>query len=225
MISHLTVNLNSDFAEPISTFLRDKNKELIISDIIFYDSKKIVYKARLRKSDFIDSMDKILLEEKHIKEKYGVRYFEILNSDSTLKIYSILIIQNMPYLAEKLLLKFDESVFIIPPLILNDWGLKVNLLAISGFLESIQDFLQANAIKYEIVKIGNLDLGSKILSEREEIIIKKAYDAGYFEQPRRISMENISDNLEITKSTFMRILRKAENKIIKNYLEEIGKKS
>ncbi len=222
MISHLTVNLNSDFAEPISTFLRDKNKELIISDIIFYDSKKIVYKARLRKSDFIDNMDKILLEEKQIKEKYGVRYFEILNSDSTLKMYSILIIQKMPHLAEKLLSTFSDSVFIIPPLILNDWGLKVNLLAISGFLEPIRNFLQENTIKYEVVKIGNLDFGSKILSEREEIIIKRAYDSGYFEQPRRNNLENLSDSLGITKSTLMRILRKAENKIIKNYLEEVG---
>ncbi|MGC8726753.1 MAG: helix-turn-helix domain-containing protein [Thermoplasmata archaeon] len=222
MISHLTINLNSDVSEPISTFLRDKNKELIISDIIFYDSKKIVYKARLRKSDFIDNIDKILLEEKQIKEKYGVRYFEILNSDSTLKMYSILIIQKMPHLAEKLLSTFSDSVFIIPPLILNDWGLKVNLLAISGFLESIRNFLQENTIKYEVVKIGNLDFGSKILSEREQIIIKRAYDSGYFELPRRNNLENLSDSLGITKSTFMRILRKAENKIIKIYLEEVG---
>lgn len=222
MISHLTINLNSDVAEPISTFLKGKNKELIISDIIFYDCKKIVYRARLRKSDFIDNLDKIKLKEERIKEKYGVKYFEIIDSDSTLKMYSILIIQNMPPLAGELLSKFNDSVFIIPPMILNDWGLKVNLLAISGILESIQNFLQENTIKYEVIKIGNLEFGSKVLSEREEIIIKRAYDAGYFEQPRRNSMENISDNLAITKSTFMRILRKAENKIIKNYLEEIG---
>ncbi len=222
MISQLTLILESELAEPVSKFLKGKNKELTVNNIIFYDKKKIVYRAKLRKDDFIDDLDKITQQEDRIKQNYGLQYFEILSSDSALKIYNVLIIQNMPPFAEKLLSEFQESVFIIPPLILNDWGLNVNIIALSGALGFIQDFLQKNNIKYEIIKVGNLNLGNKILSDREDEVIKRAYDKGYFEQPRINKMSNISQDLGITKSTFMRILRKAEKKIIRNYLDGAG---
>lgn len=220
MVSHISINLKSGMAQPFADFIEGKDKELSINNILFYDDNKIVYRARLKKNDFIENVEKIFGKEKYIMEKYGIQYFEILETDRALKVYDILIIQSLPQLAREVLLNFGQSVFIIPPLILNSEEFRVNLITLPGELEKLKIFLENREINYEILKINRLETESdEDLLDREKIILRYAYESGFFEQPRRKNMKELSEKLGLTKSTFLRILRKAEKKIIGNYLD------
>ena len=55
---------------------------------------------------------------------------------------------------------------------------------------------------------------SSSLSSRQSEVIKHAYEAGYFDWPRRADAETLADQLDISHSTFLEHLRKAEKKVI-----------
>ncbi len=220
MVIQIKINIRPDITEPFLNFTSGRNKELFIDDIIFYDDSKIVYRAVLKKSDFIDDIEKIMEEKNTLEKKYGIRYFEILNIDSTMKTYSVLIIQDLPDIASKLLSRFSMSVFIVPPFVLNNEGLIVNILTMSGSADAVRLFLDENKLDYLIIRVGTLDSKDLVLSDRERMILKFAFEYGYFEQPRKNTLEDLSVKIGVSKSTILRILRLAENKIIKKYFEE-----
>jgi len=59
------------------------------------------------------------------------------------------------------------------------------------------------------------------LTEREFQVLKKAYEEGYFEWPRRIDLNNLAKELNLSKPTVLEYIRKAERKILKHYLETL----
>jgi len=52
------------------------------------------------------------------------------------------------------------------------------------------------------------------LTERQRTALEAAFDAGYFDRPRRSSGVEVADSLGITASTFHQHLRAAENKLV-----------
>jgi len=56
------------------------------------------------------------------------------------------------------------------------------------------------------------------LTECELQVLKKAYETGYFEWPRRINLDGLARKLGLAKSTVLEHLRKAEKKILEHYL-------
>lgn len=52
-----------------------------------------------------------------------------------------------------------------------------------------------------------------ILSERQREVFQLAWEAGYYNWPRDVSATDLAEELEITKTTFLEHLRKAEGKL------------
>jgi hypothetical protein len=83
--------------------------------------------------------------------------------------------------------------------------------------------------------IGNLEnIGSKVrlvskhetasgtlLTRRQESVLSKAFELGYYDYPSRINARDLSHTLEITTSTLSEILRRSEHKLIKYYLKKM----
>ncbi|MFX0125073.1 MAG: helix-turn-helix domain-containing protein [Candidatus Hodarchaeota archaeon] len=89
-----------------------------------------------------------------------------------------------------------------------------------GDTETIKELLQIieslGPIKINSVQnypFSELDYLSS-LTERQREIISLAKETGYYEIPRKISTEDLSEKLGISKSTLIEHLRKAENRII-----------
>jgi len=57
-----------------------------------------------------------------------------------------------------------------------------------------------------------------VLTERQESILRSAYELGYFEYPKKISIKELSEHLGLSISTLSETLRKSEKKIIEYYL-------
>lgn len=76
-------------------------------------------------------------------------------------------------------------------------------------------------------KIGTVTLGKLSafdgtgirLTERQYEVMERALDAGYFEWPREITSEEIAEKMEISRTTFLEHLRKAESKLLSDALE------
>ena len=59
---------------------------------------------------------------------------------------------------------------------------------------------------------------TSILSARQSEVLEMAYHEGYFDWPRRTDAETLADQLGITHTTFLEHIRKSENKILNEIL-------
>jgi hypothetical protein len=91
----------------------------------------------------------------------------------------------------------NETVKTLLPLIKTIGPIKIN---------SIHDF------------VSDFDVLS-YLTDRQKEIILLAKKNGYYEMPRKITTEKLSEKLGVSKSTIIEHLRKAENRIVSSLLE------
>lgn len=62
---------------------------------------------------------------------------------------------------------------------------------------------------------------SEGLTERQAAALAAAVDMGYFDSPRRASVEDVAGRLGISASTAVEHLRKAEKKVLENYIHPL----
>ncbi|BAB65121.1 helix-turn-helix domain-containing protein [Sulfurisphaera tokodaii] len=78
-----------------------------------------------------------------------------------------------------------------------------------------------NKIDVKVLKVVKAKSDATITA-RQEQIIKIALGAGYFDFPRRITLNQLAEKLNISSSTLAEILRRAEKNIIEAYFKERG---
>ncbi|QGR18376.1 winged helix-turn-helix transcriptional regulator [Sulfurisphaera ohwakuensis] len=78
-----------------------------------------------------------------------------------------------------------------------------------------------NKIDVKVLKVVKAKSDATITA-RQEQIIKIALEAGYFDFPRRITLNQLAEKLNISSSTLAEILRRAEKNIIEAYFKERG---
>ncbi len=60
--------------------------------------------------------------------------------------------------------------------------------------------------------------GKRILTERQEEVIRTAFSSGYFEYPKRTGSSKLANKLGISVSTLSEIMRAAQRRILAEYL-------
>jgi len=60
--------------------------------------------------------------------------------------------------------------------------------------------------------------GPRILTERQEEVVVKALESGYYDFPRRVSGAELSKRLGVAQSTLSETLQRAERKLVDHYL-------
>ncbi|HPR41939.1 MAG TPA: helix-turn-helix domain-containing protein [Candidatus Methanofastidiosa archaeon] len=85
---------------------------------------------------------------------------------------------------------------------------------------SLYDFI--NTLKernytVEIMKKRNFGMNGS-LTNRQKCVLKKAYDLGYFDIPKRISLKELSGEIGVSPSSTDEIIKRAQKKIISGYL-------
>jgi len=103
----------------------------------------------------------------------------------------------------------------------------IKMFSFIGDTEPIKELLQIierlGPIKIKSVQnypFSDVDLLSA-LTERQQEIITLAKQTGYYEIPRKISTEALSEKIGISKSTLIEHLRKAENRIVSSLFRGI----
>lgn len=71
-----------------------------------------------------------------------------------------------------------------------------------------------------LVSKHETDSGS-LLTRRQEYVLKKAFELGYYDYPSRINARELSNILRISPSTLSEILRRSEHKLVNFYLKKM----
>jgi predicted DNA binding protein len=97
-----------------------------------------------------------------------------------------------------------------------EWRL---LLSGDDTLKKVTERLDSQHIGFEILQVSHLT-NVKDLTTRQEQIVKMALEMGYFEFPKKIRLEELSERLGISAGTLSEILRRAEKNILTRYFRE-----
>jgi predicted DNA binding protein len=99
---------------------------------------------------------------------------------------------------------------------------------IVSFISSQKDMMRfVEVVKAKVGKVVNISFKQStyekkdilsILTEKQREIIAAAYRYGYYDIPKRITSEQLSEKVKISKPTLLEHLRKAENRIFKEIL-------
>lgn len=78
-------------------------------------------------------------------------------------------------------------------------------------------------VKIERIEVKDYDSTDDIwfFNNMEFLALKTAYEMGYFENPRRITIKELSKIAGISESAYIYYLRRAQKKLIKKYLDSL----
>ncbi len=94
------------------------------------------------------------------------------------------------------------------------------LTVVSADRKNIREFidkLENDDCEVSVISIRDPEK-EDILTERQEVILRSAYELGYFEYPKKISIKELSEHMNLSISTLSETLRKSEKKVLEYYL-------
>ena len=97
-----------------------------------------------------------------------------------------------------------------------DWNL---ITGGEGSLKMLVDRLTAEGCDVEIRKAKRPNL-ERSLTERQEEVIRMALEAGYYDQPKRVTIKDLARSAGIAPSTYQEILQRAERKVMLSSFED-----
>lgn len=89
-------------------------------------------------------------------------------------------------------------------------------------LSALGDQLDSIGMSYEIESIRNFheDRADDLMTDRQLEVLLAAFDAGYYDTPRRATLTQVAESLDVTKATCSDVLHRAEEKIIEWFVAE-----
>lgn len=117
-----------------------------------------------------------------------------------------------------------ESGYLFPPLEVGGGKIKFSFLGsekqVKTFMERIDDI----GIRYRVVLLADANFSPTSplsqLTEKQREVLLAAYRFGYYEVPRKITSEQLANKLGLGDSTVVEHLRKAEQRLLANLLEQ-----
>ncbi|UCE91830.1 MAG: helix-turn-helix domain-containing protein [Methanobacteriota archaeon] len=97
-----------------------------------------------------------------------------------------------------------------------EWTL---ILSEKQVLKEIFDDLKSKSVEAELIKLTKID-DKESLTERQDKITQVAFERGYFDYPKRISLRELARMFDVSPSTLSEILRKGQRKIVLDYFKK-----
>ncbi|MGB9958858.1 bacterio-opsin activator [Haloferax sp. Atlit-6N] len=84
-------------------------------------------------------------------------------------------------------------------------------------LSDLGETLDKFGIQYTVERILQEVESDSVLTDRQQWLLNEAIERGYYDTPRRTTLVNLADDLNIAKSTCSEILHRAEGQVLKEY--------
>lgn len=89
-------------------------------------------------------------------------------------------------------------------------------------LSKLGEQLDRFGISFTVVYVRQESERGKLLTDRQQDLLEAAVDAGYYDTPRDSSLTELADEVGIAKSTCSSTLHRAEETVVKEYVEREG---
>nr|WP_245188554.1 helix-turn-helix domain-containing protein [Halarchaeum rubridurum] len=98
------------------------------------------------------------------------------------------------------------------------------LTASHADLSRLGDELDARGVDYRLDRVrddAERDAETDPLTDRQRELLTLAAEAGYYDDPRDTTLTDLADEAGVAKSTLSGVLTRAENRIVKRYLDGV----
>lgn len=110
------------------------------------------------------------------------------------------------------------------PIEVRDGKLKVTFLGTAKQIGRVLRFLDKGRTRYRLVSLMDAKFSSDSplarLTAKQRDVLKKAYELGYYDRPRRITSDGLAKGLNLAKSTLVAHRRKAERRLLSEILSK-----
>ncbi|SEV93842.1 helix-turn-helix domain-containing protein [Natrinema salifodinae] len=107
------------------------------------------------------------------------------------------------------------------PIEIRDGQATIEVTGSRERLAELADQLEHFGFQYRIEHVRERLHESQLLSERQLEVVAAAVEQGYYDTPRRCSLTELADHLDIAKSTCSETLHRAEEAIIKRFVDDL----
>ncbi|MDZ7745416.1 MAG: helix-turn-helix domain-containing protein [Halobacteriales archaeon] len=105
------------------------------------------------------------------------------------------------------------------PFTVADGTVAWELTATREALADLADGLTERGLDFSVTEIHPGDDEESLLTPRQRHVVQAAVDGGYYEVPRSCSLADVADSTELSKSACSEMLRRAEQRLIRQYLD------
>ncbi|KDE58456.1 bacteriocin [Halostagnicola sp. A56] len=114
----------------------------------------------------------------------------------------------------------DSGMPIELPVEIRDGTATIEVAGTRQRLAELATQLEQFGIQYRIETVREESHDRQLLSERQLEVVVAAVDEGYYDTPRRCSLTELAEHLGIAKSTCSETLHRAEETVVKRFVEE-----
>lgn len=115
----------------------------------------------------------------------------------------------------------DSGIPIELPVEIQDGEATISVTGSRDRLSELTTQLDGFGFDYRIDQVGERHHERQLLSDRQLEIVTAAVERGYYDTPRCCSLTELADELGIAKSTCSETLHRAEETIVKRFVEDL----
>jgi predicted DNA binding protein len=150
------------------------------------------------------------------EEAPDIRAYEVLHADEQ----TLLIQYVLPSVPPPMRAVLDSGNLPPFPMIVRNGWLISEATTTRERLSQFERELENADITYEILSITHAADPTALLTDRQRQFIIEARKRGYYDTPRRCSLTDLAAVLEVSKPTASGILHRAEERIIKEFIDD-----
>lgn len=116
----------------------------------------------------------------------------------------------------------DSGIPLEMPFTIRDGQAEWQITAPQHRLSELGTQLEAFGIPFTVNEVHQRIEPEKLLTEQQLSLVRAAVKNGYYDTPRRCSLTELAEDVDLAKSTCSETLHRAEEKIVKEFLETLG---
>ena len=113
----------------------------------------------------------------------------------------------------------QAGVPIEPPVDVQNGRASLSVTASHARLSQFGSLLEAFGMDVTVERVESADEPDRLLTDRQRELLLAAVAHGYYDTPRGCSMTDLADSLGIAKSTCSETLHRAEERLVKRFVE------
>lgn len=104
------------------------------------------------------------------------------------------------------------------PFEISDGSMALNTTIPQHQLSKLGESFRESGIEFTIQRIQPEADSESLLTDRQEWLLYEAIDRGYYDTPRRITLVELADELDLAKSTCSETLHRVEERVLKQFV-------
>jgi len=116
----------------------------------------------------------------------------------------------------------DSGIPLEMPFTIRDGQAEWQITAPQHRLSELGTQLEEFGIPFTVNEVQQQIEPENLLTERQLSLVHAAVEHGYYDTPRRCSLTELAEDVDLAKSTCSETLHRAEEKIVKEFLETLG---